>query len=152
MAALIFILLQIVVCQLKCRHAEMASLSFPVFVILSLAPQIHFFPPSSTVNTVSAVSYTIRWHQRKQSSMCPVGRNHPLVANLWQVHSSAIFTLSNGVSRGWGDTMGLPWWEQRSNWVAVASMLEEKEPLCDLWVILPSERWERIPRVDCLYL
>lgn len=40
-------------------YAEMASLSFLVFAILSLAHRL-IFPPSSTVNTVSVVSYIIR--------------------------------------------------------------------------------------------
>lgn len=80
----------------------------PCFCNIILGSTDSFFPPSSTVNTVSAVSYIIRWHQRKQSYMCQLGRNHPLAANLWQVHFSAIFTLSNEVSTGWGDTTGPP--------------------------------------------
>lgn len=78
-------------------YAEMASLSFLVFVILSLAQQVHIFP-SFTVNTISAVSYIIRWHQRKQSYVCQLGRNHPLAANVWQAAFLYIFTLSDEVS------------------------------------------------------
>lgn len=86
----------------------------PCFCNIILGSTDSFFSPSSTVNTVSVVSYTIQWHQRKQSYMCQLGRNCPLTTNLWQVHFSAIFTLSSEVSTGWGDTMDLPGWERCS--------------------------------------
>ena len=89
-----------------CRNSLIVILCF-CNIILGLADL--FFFPSSTVNTVSAVSYIIRWHQREQSYICQLGRNHPLTANLWQVVFFYYFHL------GWWsihsserDTMGSP--------------------------------------------
>lgn len=90
-------------------YGEMASLSFLVFVILSLALQIHFFS-SSTVNTVLAVSYIIQCHQRSKTTCVSLAGIVHLQQICDELYFSTIFTWSDEESAVEGDNMGLPQW------------------------------------------
>lgn len=90
-------------------YGEMASLSFLVFVILSLALQIHFFS-SSTVNTILAVSYIIRCHQRSKTTCVSLAGIVHLQQICDKLYFSTIFTWSDEESAVEGDNMGLPQW------------------------------------------